>query len=317
MNTFLVHEKQKPRGKKWRKEKMVGKEVGNYKINERIGKGATSHIYLADCNGSTNVCKISDRKFSEILWKEFEILRSLQHDNILKVYDCISCNKVVVMASERVPNGDLHDYILRNWPVKPEIRYRISQQLLSAVDTLHKNGIAHCDLKLENILIDELGDIKIIDFGSALRVSEATYESFAYIATTPEYLPPELFCSTADDTYDIRAIDEWSVGVILFIILTGRFPFGEVDQSRIAKYIKKIRSASSFELRPNEEQFLYIERDYLDLIRGLLDFDPNKRLSVAKVLQMPYYTKSDSLKDIEDEIDKDFESIFDELDLFS
>lgn len=292
---------------------MTGRVLGNYVIGGRIGQGGTAVVYQAECHAKRNACKISDGKFMEGLLKEYDILRSLEHSNIIKVFDCIACNRIVAMAVEHLPTGDLHDYVIRNWPVQSEIRRKFARQIVSAVEHMHQRGIAHCDLKLENMLIDRAGDIKIIDFGSALRVSEATYDDFAYIATTPEYLPPEIFCATADDSYDIRAIDEWSVGIVLFIMLTGRFPFGEVEQSKIAKYIKKMRSVKSFELRKSEERFLYFEHEYLEIVRGLLAFKPDNRLPVSKVLTMAYFSKGMNIEEIEKEIDDDFNSIFDEI----
>lgn len=292
---------------------MSGKTLGTYEFRDLIGRGGTSVVYTAICRGKINVCKVADGKFDTRLLKEFEILRAVGHDNILKVFDCVSYNKVVVLATEYIGKGDLHDFILRNWPVPSVSRKRIARQVLSAAEHLHYNGIAHCDLKLENMLLTPTDDIKIIDFGSALRVSEATYDDFAFIATTPEYLPPEIFCATADENYDIRAIDEWSLGIVLFLLLTGRFPFGEVDQTRIAKYIKKMRSVKSFELRHTEERFLLFDQEYLEIVRGLLAFDHKKRLSAAEALTKDYFAMDMKLEDIEKEIDDDFEAIFDEM----
>lgn len=292
---------------------MSGKEIGSYVIKDKLNKGGTSLTYRAENPEGTLICKITDGKFCDTVSKEFEILRQLEHQSIVKVFDCISCNKIVAMSMEYLPGGDLHDLIIHRWPIFPDDRRKFAFELLSAVQAIHQHGIAHCDLKLENILINEHGDLKIIDFGSALKVEEATFDDFAYIATTPEYLPPEIICACADESYDIRAIDEWSVGVILFILLTGRFPFGEVDQNRIAKYIKKMKTSTSFELRPKEENLLYIESDYLDMVRVLLCFKDHDRYPVSKVLQMPYFTGDKSISAIEDEIDRDFEDIFDEF----
>ena len=300
---------------------MAGKEIGNYVIKERLNKGGTSFIYQSESKGEKTVCKIADGKYTDVLVKEYEFLRSLDHENVVKVFDCISCNKIVAMSMEMVPGGDLHDFIVSNWPVPPETRKRYASQVLSAVEFMHAREIAHCDLKLENLLISSYGDIKVIDFGSALKVSGATVEDFGYIATTPEYLPPEIICACVNSDYDIRAIDEWSVGVVLFILLTGRFPFGEVDHNNIAKYIKKMRSCTSFELRHKEENLIYFEREYLDMVRGLLNFSDEMRLPVAKVLHMPYFKSLSSsmedldigLDDIDDEIDKEFGDIFADL----
>lgn len=312
-NRFLLTDSPTSKRRKWTKERMSGKVLGTYTIKTKIARGGTAVVYAAECHGRHNVCKVSDGKFDAGLLKEYEILRAVGHENIMKVFDCVSYNKVVVMAMEHIPKGDLHDFILRNWPVPPVVRKKFARQVLSAVEHIHYKGIAHCDLKLENMLLTETDDIKIIDFGSALRVSEATYDDFAYIATTPEYLPPEIFCATADDGYDIRAIDEWSMGIVLFILLTGRFPFGDVDQSRIAKYIQKMRSVKSFELRRSEEHFLFFEQDYLEIVRGLLAFDPEKRLSAAQALAKSYFTADMNIEDIEKEIDDDFQSIFENM----
>ena len=292
---------------------MGGKVMGRYTVGDKLGKGGTAVVYSANCDNRKNVCKVTDGKYCDGLKKEFEILKCLKHEHIVVTFDFISCNRIVAMAMECIPCGDLHDFIIHHWPVSVDARKKYTTQVVSAVDYMHSIGIAHCDLKLENMLIRANGDIKIIDFGSALKVSDATYENFAYIATTPEYLPPEIFCATAGEGYDIRAIDEWSLGVVLFILLTGRFPFGEVDQSRIAKYIKKMRSASSFQLRQSEERFIYFEKDYLDIVRGLLAFDPDKRLPVCRVPQMAFLKKTLSVDDIDDVIDKEFEAIFDDL----
>ncbi|XP_052792432.1 uncharacterized protein LOC128226541 [Mya arenaria] len=311
---FLV-DQAAPHGRKWRKDRLSGKELGQIRLGDRLAKGGTSVVYRAQCGKAIITCKVTDGKYSEGLMKECEILRKLDHTNILKVYDGIACNRIVAMAMEFVPCGDLHDFVTHHFPVHSETRQKFGTEILSAVSYMHDNGIAHCDLKLENILVDTQGSTKIIDFGSALKVADATYEDFAYIATTPEYLPPEIFCTTTRDGYDIRAIDEWSVGVVLFILLTGRFPFGEVDASRIAKYIQKMRAAHSFNLRQNEEMLLYFEKEYLEVARGLLAFDPEERFSVSKALQMGFTKKKSvfSLDDIESEIDKEFGSIFDDI----
>ena len=292
---------------------MVGKKIGNCDVKHKLNKGGTSVLYSCAINDRERICKITDGKYTDTLWKEFEILRKLKHPNIIDAFDCIECNRIVAMLMEPVSKGDLHDFIIRKWPIHADIRRKFVTQVLSAVECIHCLDIAHCDIKLENILITDDDNLKLIDFGSALYVKEATFDDFAYIATTPEYLPPEIICASADEGYDIRAIDEWSVGVVLFILLTGRFPFGDVDQNKIAKYIKKMRTATSFELRQKEEGLIYFERDYLAMLRALLCFDHERRSPVSKVLTMSYFNTLTMapLDDVLDEIDADFEGIFD------
>jgi len=294
---------------------MSGKVIGQVRVGERIGRGGTSVVYSATCGKTVLSCKITDGKYCEALIKECDILRRLSHPNIVLVHDGVACNRIVAMLMEPVPCGDLHDLITRHFPVPADTRRQYGTEVLSAVDHMHSHGIAHCDLKLENILLNSQGVTKIIDFGSALVVADATPDDFSYIATTPEYLPPEIICANTGEGYDIRAIDEWSVGVVLFILLTGRFPFGDVDPARIAKYIQKMRAATSFQLRQNEEMLLYFEKEYLDVTRGLLTFDPHKRFPVSEALKMGLSKKASvfSLDDIETEIDREFGDIFDDL----
>lgn len=313
MDKFLNEGEEKPRGRKWRRDRMIGKTLGNCEVRHKLNKGATSVLYACTINGKEIICKITDGKYIGTLWKEYEILRKLRNPNIVETFDCIECNKIAAMSIEPISHGDLHDYVIRKWPIHADTRRKFATQILAAVDCIHSHDIAHCDIKLENILINGEDNVKLIDFGSALYVKEATFDDFAYIATTPEYLPPEIICASANEGYDIRAIDEWSVGVVLFILLTGRFPFGEVDQNKIAKYIKKMRTATSFELKQKEENLIYFERSYLAVVRALLCFDHEHRSSVSRVLKMPYFEEEEktTLDDVLDEIDADFEGIFD------
>jgi len=288
---------------------MVGKVVGSYTVGERLCKGGTSVIYRAERPDSKAtdqlltgqfstivpheaiiaasvhrpsdiICKITDGKYRDGLKKEFDILRSVEHPNIVTVLDYISLNNVVAMVMEYVGKLDLHDFIIQKWPIAPATRRKFSSQILSAVETIHSKGIAHCGIKLEHILINYRDDIKLTDFGSALKVSEATFDSFKSIASTPEYLPPEIICACADwSSYDIRAIDQWSVGVVLFILLTGRFPFGEVNDFK--KYIKLLKTSPSIELKQDEKHLLFSETGYIDKLRGLLQSNHPNRIAIV------------------------------------
>jgi len=306
-------------GEKWRRERMVGKVVGSYTVGERLCKGRTSVIYRTEQPGSKTtdqpmngqfstivphevlragllhrpseiVCKITDWKYRDSLKKEFDILRLVEHPNIVAVFDCISINNIVAMVMEYVRKVDLQDFIIQHWPIAPATRRTFSSQILSAVGAIHSKGIAHCGIKLESIFISDRGDIKLTDFGSALKVSEATFNSFKSIANTPEYLPPEIICACADwSTYDIRAMDQWSVGIVLFLLLTGRFPFGEVNDLNM--YIKLLKTSPSIELKQDEKHLLFSETGYIDKLRGLLQFNHPNRTSIARVLEMPYCQK--------------------------
>lgn len=154
--------------------------------------------------------------------REVEIMSSLKHPNIFRFFHAISTDTAVYLISELVSGGELFDYASQREHL-PESECRvIVRQILSAVAYMHSKGICHRDLKLENILIDAFGVIKIIDFGLGnFFTSGAKLSTFC---GSPDYAPPELWRS---QPYYGPAVDVWAVGVILYILVTGYVPFSQ------------------------------------------------------------------------------------------
>ncbi|XP_008843989.2 sperm motility kinase-like, partial [Nannospalax galili] len=121
---------------------------------------------------------------------------------------------------EHADGGDLADYLEKVGHLQAEEARPIFTQMACAVNYCHDNGIAHRDIKLENILLDDKGHIKQCDFGLAVKVTAG--QKFMGYYGTPAYCAPELFTAQA---YDVLASDIWSMGVVLYVLLTDTFPF--------------------------------------------------------------------------------------------
>ncbi|OBS65769.1 hypothetical protein A6R68_05691, partial [Neotoma lepida] len=151
---------------------------------------------------------------------EIEIVKLLEHPNIIKLFHIISTKEHTFMVMEYAARGNLVSHIEKVGCLQEEQAQHIFTQIVCAVHYCHKNDIAHRDIKLDNILLDDKGNLKQCDFGLAIRVISGQ-KSKGFCGTL-EYCDPELF---TDTEYDARAVDVWSMGVVLYTIVTACFPF--------------------------------------------------------------------------------------------
>ena len=166
--------------------------------------------------------KLRDEIRSENLLNELNILKLLDHENIIKLYENIQGTKMEFLVMEYGPKQMLSDFS-KNYHHRRILEYEakmIFQQVIEAVAYLHEENIVHRDLKMQNILIDERFQIKLIDFGFANFYNK--HKKYNVFCGTYSYMAPELVCRVP---YDGKATDVWSLGVLLYIILTGDFPF--------------------------------------------------------------------------------------------
>lgn len=166
--------------------------------------------------------KLRDEIRSENLENELRILKMLDHKNIIKLYDHIQGEHMEFLIMENGPKQMLNDYA-KNFHLQKITEYdakKIFNQVLEAVAYLHDINIIHRDLKMQNILINEKYNVKLIDFGFAHFYDKK--KKLSVYCGTPSYMAPELACRIP---YDGKATDVWSLGVLLYIMLTGEFPF--------------------------------------------------------------------------------------------
>jgi BR serine/threonine kinase len=175
---------------------------------------------------------------------------------------------------EFVSGGELFDYLVKKTRLTTKEARKFFKQIISALDFCHSHLICHRDLKPENLLLDDKLNIKIADFGMAsLQVDGSMLETSC---GSPHYACPEVI---KGEKYDGRKADVWSCGVILYALLVGALPFDDDNLKLLLEKIKK----GSFQI-PS-----YVPPECQQLIRGMVEIDPNKRLTVKHFYQFNFY----------------------------
>ncbi|KTG31781.1 hypothetical protein cypCar_00017366 [Cyprinus carpio] len=247
--------------------------VGPYRLEKTLGKGQTGLVKLGiHCiTGQKVAIKIVNReKLSEsVLMKverEIAILKLIEHPHVLKLYDVYENNKYLYLVLEHVSGGELFDYLVKKGRLTPKEARKFFRQIISALDFCHSHSICHRDLKPENLLLDEKNNIRIADFGMAsLQVGDSLLETSC---GSPHYACPEVI---RGEKYDGRRADVWSCGVILFALLVGALPF---DHDNLRQLLEKVKSGV-FHM-PH-----FIPPDCQALLRGMIEVNPEKRLTVC------------------------------------
>ena len=208
------------------------KEPMNYIIGKTIAHSTTGNLKKCKnkINGMNYCVKIYDENEKEIKYlieKEISLMKEICHPNIIKFIKKIKIESTNYIIMEYV-NGITLSTFIKNQPNKKlnEITTkRILYQLTSALSYLHKNNICHRDLKLDNILIDDKMNIKLIDLGYSIYSNDNTYLNF--FGGNINYLAPEILKKRE---YNGSAVDVWNIGIILYYLLCGCFPFKNNDQ---------------------------------------------------------------------------------------
>ncbi|MGB9720509.1 MAG: UvrD-helicase domain-containing protein [bacterium] len=231
---------------------MLLKKLGKYEIVEWLGGGRFGDVFLVyDTLLETHFAlKISRMRKEEIvmLKDEARLLASLNHSNIVRFYNIDIIENKFVLVMEYVKGKTLRDIITQGGIEISEF-LNIAQQIFEAMNYAHKIGVLHRDLKPENILITEKGTIKITDFGLARFFKSGSIA--ASTAGTPVYMAPEVWSGMFSEKSDI-----WSIGVILYELLTGTPPFVDDNLDGLKKKIEKNKLLIPSLLRPNLPDFL-------------------------------------------------------------
>ncbi|KAL6065602.1 calcium calmodulin-dependent protein kinase type 1G [Balamuthia mandrillaris] len=258
-----------------------------FDLGEEIGKGGFSVVYKATRkkDGEEFAVKCIKKKLVEgddikLLRREIQIMTQLEHPNILKLFQVYEDDEQFYLVMELVKGKELFDKIVERGMYSERDASNIIFQVVSAVDYLHENGIAHRDLKPENLLAagdgaDEI--IKIADFGFAKSFSEDG-EKLMTSCGSPGYVAPEILTA---ESYD-KSVDMWSVGVIVYILLSGYPPFYADSAPALFKKIMDVKY--DFDDTVWDE----ISDSAKDLIRNLLVKDPTRRFTAKQCLEHPW-----------------------------
>uniref|UniRef100_A0A674PQZ4 BR serine/threonine kinase 2 n=2 Tax=Takifugu rubripes TaxID=31033 RepID=A0A674PQZ4_TAKRU len=255
--------------------------VGPYRLEKTLGKGQTGLVKLGiHCVTCQKVAiKIVNReKLSEsVLMKverEIAILKLIEHPHVLKLHEVYENKKYLYLVLEHVSGGELFDYLVKKGRLTPKEARKFFRQIISALDFCHSHSICHRDLKPENLLLDEKNNIRIADFGMAsLQVGDSLLETSC---GSPHYACPEVI---RGEKYDGRKADAWSCGVILFALLVGALPF---DDDNLRNLLEKVK-LGVFHM-PH-----FIPPDCQNLLRGMIEVDPTKRLTLEQIQKHTWY----------------------------
>ncbi|KZT00366.1 Pkinase-domain-containing protein [Laetiporus sulphureus 93-53] len=211
--------------------------------------------------------------------REIEVLRTLKHPNIVRLYDVIETEKYIGIILEYASGGELFDHILAHRYLREKDACKLFSQLISGVWYIHQKKIVHRDLKLENLLLDRHRNVIITDFGFANRFEHRADDLMQTSCGSPCYAAPELVIS--DGLYVGSAVDIWSCGVILYAMLAGYLPFDDDPANPdgdninlLYKYI--VNTPLSF---PE-----YVSVDARDLLSIMLVPDPAHRADLPTVM---------------------------------
>ncbi|XP_051469640.1 hormonally up-regulated neu tumor-associated kinase-like [Apus apus] len=261
------------------------KQVGNYLVGKMINKGSFAKVMegLHIPTGEKVAVKVIDKRKAKQdsyvlknLKREPRIHQMIKHPNVVQLYETLETDNSYYLVMELCLGGDLLDRICdKKRLAEREVR-RYTRQILSAVEHLHCQGIVHRDLKIENFLLDENNNIKIVDFGlsNTAKFQGLSQELLHTQCGSPAYAAPELL---ANRKYGPK-VDVWSIGVSMFAMLTGTLPF-TVEPFNIKQLHQKMLIG---EISPIPSD---ISPGAVHFMQSLLEPDPAKRPGVKEAIK--------------------------------
>jgi len=266
--------------------------AARFMIDAALGHGRSSTVYKGlDLQTKTAVAlKVLDPFLAqdptslERFRREVEILRSVQHPNVIKLYEVLKDGEFCIICMEYFDGTDAKSHLTRNGRMPMAEFLRVAPSVVSAVAACHKLKVLHRDLKPQNILINAHKDIKLVDFGIAKMTTMSDLTKTGTVLGTPEYMAPELFLSTrADPRSDIYAL-----GAIFYEFLSGRPPY-------IATSLSTIMAQQISSEIPPLATFRQDVPDWLEaIVRKCLHVDPNDRYQSCYELQADLRRRADA-----------------------
>ncbi|GJW94294.1 CBL-interacting serine/threonine-protein kinase 7-like protein [Tanacetum coccineum] len=258
-----------------------------YQLTRLLGRGSFAKVYhgrslIDDSQVAVKVIEkpsIADPTMEPLLIREVAAMRRLNHPNILKLHEVLATKTKIYLVMELAIGGELFSQLSRRGKMKESTARHYFQQIVSTLNFCHQNGVAHRDLKPQNLLLDENGNLKISDFGLS-ALPESQKDGLLHTACgTPAYTAPEIVRRRG---YDGSKADMWSCGIILFSFLAGYLPF---DDSNLAEMYRKIHQRE------------YVFPDWIPkqpriIIQKLLDPNPKTRMSIDTLMNLPWFKKS-------------------------
>ncbi|PRP83104.1 hypothetical protein PROFUN_09783 [Planoprotostelium fungivorum] len=253
-------------------------------VEKCLAKSPASEILLChDKTGRRVVLKKIHRLKveKELLASEIDAARTLQHPSIIRVSDDFQEGMYHYLVMEYVKGQDLFALISERKfvPFKEKDARKIFKQIVKAVQYVHEQHFAHRDLKMENIIMNENGRIKIIDFGLCCRTEEG--KLYNKWCGSQDYCCPEIL---QKQPYNGQACDVWSLGVVLYILLYAELPFG--FKTRVKAVLKgQPHPPLNFADKRNPNK---VSEEAKNLISGMLQVESEKRMTLEQVAKHPW-----------------------------
>jgi serine/threonine protein kinase len=263
----------------------MAEDIGDYALMECIGQGgyATIRKGIHIPSGQVYAVKIIERPATlterdlELFKREADVMSHMNHPGVIRLHSVIETPSCFFLILDYASGGDLLDHIKDRGHFDEDTARRYFHELVDAVTYMHEQNVIHRDLKPENILFDEDGRLKICDFGFAIMQSSSTPLLKSHCGT-PMYAAPEMFLC---DTYIGPPVDVWSLGIILYVMLSGNLPF---PATTVAELIAMIQN-SVIKFPP------FMSRDAIDLIRHMLVVDAKRRFRIEEIRMHTWFMR--------------------------
>eukprot|EP01135_Chromosphaera_perkinsii_P007223 Nk52_evm31s745 gene=Nk52_evmTU31s745 len=251
--------------------------IGHYRLGKTIGKGNFAKVKLARhvLTGEEVAIKIIEKTaLNETsllkIFREVRIMKMLDHPNIIKLYEVVDTPKSLYLIMEYASGGEVFDYLVAHGKMKEKEARIKFRQLLSAVQYCHSKHVIHRDLKAENLLLDKDMNMKIADFGFSNQFTPG--HKLDTFCGSPPYAAPELF---QGKKYDGPEVDIWSLGVILYTLVSGSLPF---DGSSLKELRERV-------LRGKYRIPFFMSSECELLLKRFLSINPLKRVPLSEIMQ--------------------------------
>lgn len=286
--------------------KRVHREVrfGAYVLGSTLGEGEFGKVKLGWRKDGKHPSQVAIKLIkrdtivkdseSEIkIHREINSLRMLCHPNIVNLVEVLKSGKYIGIVLEYASGGELFDYILQHKYLKENQAKKLFAQLVSGVDYMHSKGLIHRDLKLENLLMDKHKNIIISDFGFVNSYNRERNDLMKTSCGSPCYAAPELVLTQSP--YSGRKVDIWSLGVILYAMLSGYLPFDDDTENEDGADIMRLYNyICSTPLTFPE----YVSPLARDLLRKIIVSDPAKRINMDEIRNHPWLSPHANLLSI-------------------
>lgn len=224
--------------------------------------------------------RLTDPKDRDRVDREMRVMRQLSgHRGVVQLLECAETSQYIYIVMEYCQGGSLLDAVRERRHLPEQEAARLFQQLVRALQHCHRRGIVHRDIKLENVLLDGRGNIRLVDFGLAGYFMAD--KRLRCHCGSPSYAAPEI---VGRQEYLATPVDVWSLGVVLFAMISGYLPFQAKEKKVLSEKI----------LAGIHRPPTWMSYEAADVIRRMLDVDAAKRIALDDVCKHPFFVHDDA-----------------------